>query len=1580
MRYRISGRWFSFFGFVALLSLVTGMSWAVQPKQELSYLGTKEFFTPELSLSMTHRPLAEVLDELPNKAAWERHQLATKAAGRTPTVAYVDSRSGTTTSLFVSVPILPGRGMGNEITAKSFRQRFGFKADDEESETASIDALEVLTAVRQYVGEVRGVLGIDEAQIGTGIAGQATRDLWHVAFPQVYRGLPVRHSRIIATINNGNIVLIGAEHWSNIGSLSTTPRLSAEGAMEAAFEYAGGRSAFDRMLSDPRLEIVPMTAPSSGLGNGYRHVLAWIFSFTREGELENWEVTVDAMSGDILSFADLNHYLEGQSTGGVYPITSTEICPTPGTCGEMQSGYPMPFADTGLPSPNNFTNSAGLVDSTATITTTLSGRFVNVNDNCGGVSVTGANGTIEMGGVNGDHDCDVGSGGSAGNTASSRTAFYELNKLIELAQGWLPNNGWIQNQITANLNINLTCNAFWNGSTVNFYRSGGGCRNTGELAGVFDHEWGHGLDDNDTLGALSNTSEGYADIVNIYRLHDSCVGHGFNTGGPGTCGFTADGTGPNRNENQVGGVHCDTNCSGVRDADYLRHNPNTPDTPLNFVCTDCLNGPGPCGRQVHCSAAPIRQAAWDLVTQDLPFDRQTNFVIGNKIFYQGSGAINTWYSCTCGSSSSGCGSGSGYLQWLAADDDDGNLNNGTPHMQAIFNAFDRHGIACATPTPQNSGCAGAPTTAPTVSVSAGENSATINWNGVANASEYWVFRTEGHAGCDFGKALIAEVGGTTFTDTEVAGGREYWYSVMAAGTNDACFTSLSNCANVIPAEPGANAPDVTITAPADGSSFEDGDNINFTGTAIDPQQGNISASISWSSSIDGNFGSGASVNISTLSLGTHTITAAATDNDNFTGTDQITISVLPSCPAELYATDFEADDGGFVDGASTCTTGTFIRGTPDFVSDGGITTQPAGAAGGTFAWFTQNNGGGVGVDDVDGGICETLSPSVNVGAGNAVTVIVDYFHGQRDANDDAGDGFTLELINADTGAVLDTLVNIGDVANNAVWTNTFTSVGSSPANVRLRVRATDAAAGGDLVEAGIDNVRICSAGPVCTVDADCDNGLFCDGVETCNTGTGQCQAGAPPVCDDGLGCTVDSCNEATDSCDATPNDSLCDNGLFCDGAEICNASLGCQPGFAIACGDGVGCTVDSCNEATDSCDNIPDDAACDNGLFCDGAETCDAVNDCQAGSDPCAVGQTCNETADICEGGPGCSHNADFESGDGGWSQGADTCTTGSFIVGTPDATAWQVGGGNPGQAFFTANNGGGLGTDDVDGGTCEALSPSVACAGEAAADISLDYFHGQRDAGDDAGDGFTIEVLNNGSVVQTLVNIGDVTNNAAWTNVSTTVNNPGDIQIRVRASDAAGPGDIVEGGIDNVVIAPGVPSTCDVEEGFESGAGGWTNDPASTCTTGDYVVGTPTQQVNGGVTTQVGGASVGSGALFTATNTSAGVNDVDGGNCIANSPSYTASAPSTLSVDYFHGQRDAGDDAGDLFLLEYSTDGGVSWNTLASNGDATSNAAWTTATASVPAGSVQLRVQCADATADGDLVECGVDEVSICQ
>ncbi|MCP4669349.1 MAG: hypothetical protein GY849_23705, partial [Deltaproteobacteria bacterium] len=155
-----------------------------------------------------------------------------------------------------------------------------------------------------------------------------------------------------------------------------------------------------------------------------------------------------------------------------------------------------------------------------------------------------------------------------------------------------------------------------------------------------------------------------------------------------------------------------------------------------------------------------------------------------------------------------------------------------------------------------------------------------------------------------------------------------------------------------------------------------------------------------------------------------------------------------------------------------------------------------------------------------------------------------------------------------------------------------------------------------------------TGGCACVVDADCDDGLWCTGAETCDGC--NCQAGTPVVCDDAVGCTDDSCNEGSQSCDYVANDANCDNGAWCDGSETCDAVLDCQAGTSVNCDDAVGCTDDSCNEGTDQCDNLPNDGLCDNGLFCDGAETCDVLLDCQVGSDPCFP-DPCDEVNDVCE-------------------------------------------------------------------------------------------------------------------------------------------------------------------------------------------------------------------------------------------------------------------------------------------------------------------------------------------------------------
>jgi PKD repeat protein len=96
-------------------------------------------------------------------------------------------------------------------------------------------------------------------------------------------------------------------------------------------------------------------------------------------------------------------------------------------------------------------------------------------------------------------------------------------------------------------------------------------------------------------------------------------------------------------------------------------------------------------------------------------------------------------------------------------------------------------------------------------------------------------------------------------------------------------------------------PAVAITAPANGATFTTGSAVSFTGTATDAEDGNLSSSIQWNSSVSGQLGNGASIQTSNLAIGTHTITASVTDSSGAPASASITITVNPAPPAPPVA-------------------------------------------------------------------------------------------------------------------------------------------------------------------------------------------------------------------------------------------------------------------------------------------------------------------------------------------------------------------------------------------------------------------------------------------------------------------------------------------------------------------------------------------------------------------------------------------------------------------------------------------------------------------------------------------------------
>jgi hypothetical protein len=97
--------------------------------------------------------------------------------------------------------------------------------------------------------------------------------------------------------------------------------------------------------------------------------------------------------------------------------------------------------------------------------------------------------------------------------------------------------------------------------------------------------------------------------------------------------------------------------------------------------------------------------------------------------------------------------------------------------------------------------------------------------------------------------------------------------------------------------------------------------------------------------------------------------------------------------------------------------------------------------------------------------------------------------------------------------------------------------------------------------------------------------------------------------------------------------------------------------------------------------------------------------------------------------------------------------------------------------------------------------------------------------------------------------------------------------------------------------------ASCTTVEDFElsspGGTGDWTI--SGSCTTGSFVVGTPSLMITNCLQTQPGGDhTTGSGkALYSAPNTGVDTNDIDGGECVATSPVYSAVEESNLSAWY---------------------------------------------------------------------------------
>ena len=210
-----------------------------------------------------------------------------------------------------------------------------------------------------------------------------------------------------------------------------------------------------------------------------------------------------------------------------------------------------------------------------------------------------------------------------------------INDVRDWAHAIAPDVQISSERINLNVNYNDNCNAWYDGD-ITTLQAGNGCNNTAMVADTLYHEYGHGFHWYSIIWGVGDWSgdvgEGLADAMAFLQTGDSVMSPYFMTSG-----------------------------SGIRDVE--------PDQ----VYPDDVVG------EVHYDGLIVGGAVWDLRT----------LLIADLGEEEGQAVVEQIFAGMAKTSSD---LPSTYEAALDADDDNGNLDDGTPHVCQIDSAFGLHGL------------------------------------------------------------------------------------------------------------------------------------------------------------------------------------------------------------------------------------------------------------------------------------------------------------------------------------------------------------------------------------------------------------------------------------------------------------------------------------------------------------------------------------------------------------------------------------------------------------------------------------------------------------------------------------------------------------------------------------------------------------------------------------------------------------------------------------------------------------------------------------------------------------------------
>jgi MYXO-CTERM domain-containing protein len=454
-------------------------------------------------------------------------------------------------------------------------------------------------------------------------------DVRSVGFEQRLGGLRVLGGAINFAFKHDRLIMVGSTALPNVSVVA--PKLAFEPARVSAAATAWlattGRATTVASLGDR--VIVPIVRPRTKTGLDIRYHIADTVAVVDAADSGRWNVWVSADTGLPVARASTVMYA---SSGTVnfdvpdrYPLSTRHPQPASNDTHTVNGAA-------------TISNATGVVTwattTAATVAPGLTGPLVAITNKAGALVTSSL--SLPVGGA------VTWSEATVPTSDSQLDAFVYASQAKAFAKKiYNPNLAWLGNQISVNVNEQQTCNAFSTGDDIHFFISNTMCENTGRIADVVYHEFGHSLHNNSIIpgvGAFdSSLSEGLADTNATSMTLDHGLGRGF----------------------------------------FFNDNPLRDLDPVGIE----KKWPQDADGEPHDEGEIIGETIWDLrKALNAKYGDAAGFTATEKIFY---GIMQRAHDIPT----------STYAEALVADDDDGNLMNGTPNQCEINAAFGLHGLA-----------------------------------------------------------------------------------------------------------------------------------------------------------------------------------------------------------------------------------------------------------------------------------------------------------------------------------------------------------------------------------------------------------------------------------------------------------------------------------------------------------------------------------------------------------------------------------------------------------------------------------------------------------------------------------------------------------------------------------------------------------------------------------------------------------------------------------------------------------------------------------------------------------------------